>query len=56
MIFIKFLGITNVPLLALLILSMGVLVPMVIYNVSLRFNLWWMFTLKKPTEELACIK
>jgi fucose 4-O-acetylase-like acetyltransferase len=55
MIFIKFLGINNVPLLALLILSMGVLVPMVIYNVSLRFNLWWMFTLKKPTEEIAQI-
>ena len=52
LVFIKFLGITNVPLLALLILSMGVLVPMIIYNVSLRLNMWWMFTLKKPTEEL----
>jgi len=55
MVFIKLLGITNVPLLALLILSMGVLVPMVIYNVSLRFNLWWMYTLKKPEEEMLAI-
>ena len=26
---------------------------MIAYNVALRFNLWWLFTLKKPVEEIA---
>jgi hypothetical protein len=52
MIYIKLLGIENVPLLALFILSAGVIVPMLIYNISLRLNLWWIFTLKKPIDEL----
>jgi fucose 4-O-acetylase-like acetyltransferase len=44
-------GITYVPGLVLLVLASGVMIPMVVYNICLRFNLWWLFTLKRPPEE-----
>jgi fucose 4-O-acetylase-like acetyltransferase len=50
------LGMTNPSLIALMILTTGVLAPIVFYNICLRINLWWLFTLKKPTEELNFIK
>jgi hypothetical protein len=52
--FIK-LGMTNPSLIALAVLSTGVLLPIVFYNICLRINLWWLFTLKKPKEELNFI-
>lgn len=51
-IFINLLQIHNIPLLSLLILTAGIIVPMVIYNICLRLNLWWLFTLKKPEDEI----
>ena len=48
-------GITNVPLLAVLILMGGLIIPMLFYNLCLRLNMWWLFTLKKPQEELDFI-
>lgn len=53
--FVKIIGIDNVPLLALLILASGVILPIIIYNISLRFNLWWFFSLKKPEEDIMAI-
>jgi hypothetical protein len=55
MVFIKILGITYVPLLALMILIMGVVMPMVFYNIMLRLQCWWLFSLKKPVDELNYI-
>ena len=55
LVFIKIFGISNVPLLAFSILFMGLFVPMVVYNVCLRMNLWWLFTLKKPEAEISAI-
>jgi fucose 4-O-acetylase-like acetyltransferase len=52
----KVLGIQNVPLLALLILCGGLIIPMVFYNICIRLNMWWMFTLKKPSEEIEFIR
>jgi len=49
-------GMTNPSFIALMILTTGVLAPIVFYNICLRINLWWLFTLKKPTEELNFIK
>lgn len=48
--------INNIPLLVLLTLMAGIFLPMVIYNLCLRVNLWWMFSLKKPIDELNFIK
>lgn len=55
LVFMNFLGITNVPLLALLILIMGLVIPMVFYNIMLRLHCWWLFSLKKPVDELNYI-
>jgi fucose 4-O-acetylase-like acetyltransferase len=50
-VFIK-LGLTNIPLLTLCTLIAGLTIPMVVYNICLRLNMWWLFTLKKPEEEI----
>jgi fucose 4-O-acetylase-like acetyltransferase len=50
------LGMTNPSLIALTVLASGVLVPIIVYNICLRINLWWLFTLKKPTDELDFIQ
>lgn len=52
LVLMKFIGITNVPLLALLILMGGLIIPMITYNICLRLGMWWLFTLKKPEEEI----
>jgi len=49
---VKLLGITYVPALVILVLMGGLIIPMLVYNIALRFNMWWLFTLKKPVEEL----
>ena len=54
--YMKVFGISNVPLLALLILSTGLIAPMIIYNIGLRMNAWWMFSLNKPEAEIKFIK
>ena len=46
-------GIIYPPLLLPLVLISGIVFPMIAYNVALRFNMWWLFTLKKPVEEIA---
>ena len=53
--YMNILKLQNVPFLALLILTTGILLPMVIYNICLRLNAWWLFTLKKPVEEIEVI-
>jgi len=49
------LGISNVPVVFFLTLASAVLVPMFIYQICMRMGLWWLFTLKKPKEELAAL-
>jgi uncharacterized membrane protein YcfT len=49
-------GMTNPSLIVLAVLSTGVLAPIIFYNICLRINLWWLFTLKKPIEELNFIQ
>lgn len=48
-------GITYIPLLTLLILTAGLVIPMITYNICLRLGMWWMFTLKKPEDEIKYI-
>jgi fucose 4-O-acetylase-like acetyltransferase len=44
------LKVTNVPLLFLLVWGLGVLIPIFIYNICLKINVWWLFTFKKPMQ------
>jgi fucose 4-O-acetylase-like acetyltransferase len=55
-VFIKLFGFTNPPLLVLLVLSSGLLLPMIAYNVFLRLNMWWLFSLKKPVDDILFLK
>ncbi|MEN9964620.1 MAG: hypothetical protein RL582_1715 [Bacteroidota bacterium] len=55
-ILMKLVHIENPTILALLVLSTGIIVPIIIYQICLRMNLWWLFTLKRPDEELKYIR
>lgn len=41
-----------IPLLLLCSIIVGVAVPIIIYNVLVRKGMWWLFSLKKPTDEI----
>ena len=41
-----------IPLLLLCSIVVGVAVPIVIYNIFVRNGMWWLFSLKKPTDEI----
>ncbi|MEO8768982.1 MAG: acyltransferase [Ferruginibacter sp.] len=49
--FFKILHITYLPALVLLVLAAGVMLPMLFYNFCLRLNMWWLFSLKKPSDD-----
>jgi hypothetical protein len=49
------LGISNVPVVFFLTLAAAIVVPMFIYQICMRMGMWWLFTLKKPKEELASL-
>jgi fucose 4-O-acetylase-like acetyltransferase len=53
---IKIFGLTYPPLLVALILVLGLLLPMLAYNLFLRLNMWWLFSLKKPVEDILFLK
>ena len=55
-IFMKLVHINNPTLLSILVLSTGILFPILIYQICLRMNLWWLFTLKRPDEEIKYIR
>ncbi|MEO6669143.1 MAG: acyltransferase [Ferruginibacter sp.] len=52
LILMKVLHFTYVPGLVLITLTGGVLLPMIFYNIALRLNMWWLFSLKKPEDEI----
>ena len=49
--FSKILHFTNIPLMLLVSVIAGALIPVVIYNVLTSVGMWWMFSLKKPKLE-----
>lgn len=50
-ILVKFLKIENMSLLLIVGTTMGVVVPIIMYNVLQRMGCWWLFTLKKPAKD-----
>lgn len=50
------LKITNVPLLIAVIWTSGIVIPIAIYNLCTRFNMWWLFTFKKPKPKVVEFK
>jgi fucose 4-O-acetylase-like acetyltransferase len=53
---IKVLKVRYVPVVVVLLWVSGVIIPISIYNMCLRFNMWWLFTFIKPEKEIAAIK
>jgi fucose 4-O-acetylase-like acetyltransferase len=49
-ILVRFAGITNFPLLLFAGIMAGIVVPIVVYNVAIRYGGWWLFSLKKKTS------
>lgn len=44
--------ITNIPFLLSVSVIAGIVIPILIYNISVRIGMWWLFSLKKPTDEM----
>lgn len=42
----------NVPLLLAISILNGVLIPVVVYNFLARKGFWWLYSMKKPTDEI----
>jgi fucose 4-O-acetylase-like acetyltransferase len=47
----KLFGITNVPLLLTLGIIVGLLVPIIFYNMAIRVGAWWLFGLEKKVDK-----
>jgi fucose 4-O-acetylase-like acetyltransferase len=49
--FQNFLHITYTPALIMLVWTSGIVLPIFFYNFCLRFNLWWLYTFKRPEKQ-----
>lgn len=56
LIFMRFVHIENPTILMALVLLAGVFVPIFIYQLCLRLNLWALFSLKKPEDEISYLR
>ena len=48
----KLFHVTNIPLLLFASIITGIILPMLIYNILVRIGMWWLFSLKKPSDEI----
>ncbi|GAC1454615.1 MAG: acyltransferase family protein [Chitinophagaceae bacterium] len=44
--------ITYIPLIMFIAISLGVIIPVFVYNLCVRIGAWWLFSLKKPAAEI----
>jgi fucose 4-O-acetylase-like acetyltransferase len=49
---VKILDIQNIPVIIIIAMTMGIVLPMILYNISVRAGAWWLFSLKKPIDEI----
>ena len=54
--FQSFLHITYVPALIILIWASGIVLPIFFYNFCLKYNLWWLYTYKKPVKQVEYLQ
>jgi len=55
-VFMSVLHITYVPALVLLVWSSGIILPIFFYNFCLKYNLWWLYTFRKPERQVEYMK
>ncbi len=49
---VKVFHIHYLPLIMFIAISMGVIIPIFVYNLCIRLGAWWLFSLKKPASEI----
>lgn len=52
----NFLHITYTPALIILIWLSGILLPIFFYNLTLRLNIWWLYTFRKPEKQVDYLR
>ena len=50
--FQKFIKVNYTPALIALVLLSGICLPIIFYNLCMRWNVWWLYTFKKPYKEV----
>jgi fucose 4-O-acetylase-like acetyltransferase len=53
---VKILGIQNIPLIIVTAMTLGIVLPVITYNLGIRLGAWWLFSLKKPEDEINYYK
>ena len=54
--FQSFLHIDSTPVLVLLVWTSGIVLPIFFYNFCLKYNLWWLYTYKKPVKQVEYLR
>lgn len=49
---VKVFHVHYIPLIMFIAISMGVIIPIFVYNLCIRIGAWWLFSLKKPASEI----
>ncbi len=52
----SFLHITYTPALIMLVWASGIVLPIFFYNFCLRYNLWWLYTFRKPEKQVDYLR
>lgn len=55
-ILVNALHITYVPALFMAVWFLGVFIPILVYNICLKINAWWLFTFKKPRQHYEFVQ
>lgn len=45
---LKLFGIQHIPVIMIVSVTVGVILPVILYNIAERMGAWWLFSLKKP--------
>jgi fucose 4-O-acetylase-like acetyltransferase len=53
LILIKLFKLESIPLLTILVLIAGVILPIFAHTILMRYNCWWLFSFKKPASNLT---
>ena len=51
--FSRILHFNSIPLMLLVSVVLGVTIPIIVYNILVSNGMWWVFSLKKPKEEIT---
>jgi fucose 4-O-acetylase-like acetyltransferase len=54
--FQNFLNISYTPALIILVWTSGIVLPIFFYNFCLKFNLWWLYTFRKPEKQVGYLR